>query len=222
MDQIPLSLPLAPSYAGDDFIAGGANQHALQWLSVWPDWTPPFRVLNIFGPSGCGKTHLSHIFADISSALRLQKLKDVKPVFEAEHKHFILDDFTLGTQYDLEAMFHFFNHLAEHNGTALILSAEPVARMACALQDLRSRLRAFSSVEITLPDDDLLMAVLEKMFADRQCAVHETVIRYMITHMERNFTVAYRLVAAIDSAALAAKKPITTAMVKQVMSLTHY
>jgi hypothetical protein len=35
--------------------------------------------------------------------------------------------------------------------------------------------------------------------------------------MPRNFTAAYQLVAAIDMAALAAKKPVTLGLVKEVM-----
>ncbi len=77
------------------------------------------------------------------------------------------------------------------------------------LADLRSRLRAITCQEITAPDDVLLVQVLQKMFADRQCNVPDTVIRYMVTHMERNFTTAFQLVGKIDTAALAAKKPVS-------------
>ena len=63
----------------------------------------------------------------------------------------------------------------------------------------------------------MLEQVLVKMFADRQCSVPDGVIHYMVTHMERNFTTAYRLVAEIDRAALSAKKPVSLAVVKLVM-----
>jgi chromosomal replication initiation ATPase DnaA len=56
------------------------------------------------------------------------------------------------------------------------------------------------------------------MFADRQCNVPDAVIRYMVTHMERNFTTAFQLVGKIDTAALAAKKPVSLAIAKSIMA----
>ena len=217
MHQIPLSLQLHPSYKPDEFIIGGANQDAVAWLSTWPDWPMPYRALNIFGSSGSGKTHLSYLFEARSNAYRLSELTDIKSVVELPCQHFILDDFMPGEQFPAEAIFHFFNHLASINGTALLLSQNSVARMEPSLPDLRSRLRAITCQEITAPDDGLLAQVLQKMFADRQCNVPDTVIRYIVTHMERNFTTAYRLVGEIDTAALAAKKPVSLAIAKSVM-----
>lgn len=217
MRQIPLTLPLAPSYKEDDFIIGSANERAMKWLSLWPDWPLPYRVLNIFGASGCGKTHISHVFEALSGARRLIELKDIKVIVDSADTHFVLDNFSLDADYDPEAVFHFFNHIASIDGTALLLSRQSAAKMDCALDDLRSRLRAVTCQEISAPDDDLLVQVLQNMFADRQCSVPDNVISYMITQMPRNFTAAYQLVAAIDMAALAAKKPITLGIVKQVM-----
>lgn len=218
MQQIPLSLSVSPSYKPDEFILGGANNDAAAWLSAWPDWPLPYRALNIFGVSGSGKTHLSYVFEARSDACRLSELQDVKLVVERPCQHFILDDFVLGERFSAEAIFHFFNHLASINGTALLLSQISVAQMEVPLADLRSRLRAIACQEITAPDDSLLRQVLQKMFADRQCNVPDTVIRYMLTHMERNFTTAYQLVSAIDTAALAAKKPVSLAIAKSIIA----
>lgn len=218
MQQIPLSLSVSPSYKPDEFIIGGANNDAAMWLSAWPDWPLPYRALNIFGNSGSGKTHLSYVFEARSDAYRLSELQDIKSVAELSYQHFILDDFMLGERFSAEAIFHFFNHLASINGTALLLSQISVARMEVPLADLRSRLRAIACQEITAPDDSLLAQVLQKMFADRQCSVPDAVIRYMVTHMERNFTTAYQLVSEIDSAALAAKKPVSLAIAKSIMT----
>lgn len=218
MHQIPLTLPLSPSYKPDEFIIGGANQDAVAWLSVWPKWPMPYRTLNIFGVSGSGKTHLSYVFEAQSNACRLTELQDIKSVVESPYQHFILDDFMLGEAFSPEAIFHFFNHLASIDGTALLLSQMSVAQMEVPLADLRSRLRAIACQEITAPDDSLLAQLLQKMFADRQCNVPDTVIRYMVTHMERNFATAYQLVGEIDIAALAAKKPVSLAIVKSIMA----
>ena len=217
MCQIPLTLAIPPSYKRDNFIIGPANERAMQWLNLWPEWPLPYRVLNIFGASGCGKTHISYVFEALSGARRLSELKDIKGIIGSDKRHFILDDFELGAAYSLEALFHFFNHLGSIGGTALLLSQQSAAQMDCPLNDLHSRLRAVTCQEIIVPDDYFLAQVLESMFGNRQCSAPENVISYMITHMPRNFTSAYHLVAAIDMAALAAKKPITLGLVKEVM-----
>ena len=217
MRQIPLTLAIPPSYKRDNFIIGPANKRAMQWLNLWPEWPLPYRVLNIFGASGCGKTHISYVFEALSGACRLSGLKDIKGIIGADDRHFILDNFELEAAYDLEALFHFFNHLGSIGGTALLLSQQSAAQMDCPLNDLRSRLRVVTCQEITTPDDDFLAQVLQSMFADRQCSVPENVISYMVTHMPRNFTSAYHLVAAIDMAALATKKPVTLGLVKEVI-----
>ena len=50
MQQIPLTLPLPPSYDETSFVLGPANQPACDWLAKWPDWPLPYKALNIFGP----------------------------------------------------------------------------------------------------------------------------------------------------------------------------
>jgi chromosomal replication initiation ATPase DnaA len=67
------------------------------------------------------------------------------------------------------------------------------------------------------PDDALLRGVLVKLFADRQLAVGEPVISYMVTRMERSFDAARLLVAAIDARALAERAEITRSLAARVM-----
>jgi chromosomal replication initiation ATPase DnaA len=70
---------------------------------------------------------------------------------------------------------------------------------------------------VRTPDDALIGAVLLKLFADRQLAVGEEVIIYMLHHMERSFAAASCLVAALDAAGLAAQRRITVPLVRQVL-----
>ena len=216
-EQIPFILPYTTSYQAEAFVRGKANAAALDWLSGWPDWPAPYRMLNIFGPSGSGKTHLSHVFELTSNAVRLTKLRDIIQFEETRARHFIFDDVDHENAFCPEAMFHFFNYLASENGTALLLSTMPAGRMDIQMKDLKSRLRAIAAQEIYAPDDDLLKAVLQKMFEDRQIIVTDMIIDLMLRSMERNFTFAYHLVAQIDRRALASKKPVTLPLVRQVI-----
>ena len=86
-----------------------------------------------------------------------------------------------------------------------------------SIADLRSRLRASPAVELKPPDDALLRAVLVKHFTDRQIAVDEAVVSYLVSRMERSFEAARRLVAEIDRRALAEKADVTRSFVARVV-----
>ena len=60
------------------------------------------------------------------------------------------------------------------------------------------------------------MAILVKLFTDRQCVVSHAVLHYLVCRMERKFSTARELVEQIDQMSLAGKKPITVSLVKTV------
>jgi chromosomal replication initiation ATPase DnaA len=70
---------------------------------------------------------------------------------------------------------------------------------------------------LAAPDDALLASVLLKQFADRQLAVGEDVITYLLAHMERSFAAAGITVAALDRAALAAQRRVSLKLAREVM-----
>ena len=116
------------------------------------------------------------------------------------------------------ALFHLYN-LARETGGYLLLTAETApAHWKIQLPDLRSRMVAAPAVAVGPPDDALLAAILVKLFADRQVRVGTDVIRFLVTHMERSFDAARRLVADLDAAALAARRRITVPLARRVLA----
>ena len=87
-----------------------------------------------------------------------------------------------------------------------------------ALPDLASRLKAAEVAHLEAPDDTLLRGVLVKQFADRQIAVDERIIGFMLTRMERSFDAVRMLVDEIDRRALTEKAEITRPFVSRVMA----
>ena len=63
------------------------------------------------------------------------------------------------------------------------------------LPDLASRLRALPVVALDTPDDALLRAVIVKLFADRQLAVDESLVGFLVNRIERSFAAAREAVA---------------------------
>ena len=216
MAQLPLDLAHRPALGRDDFLVAPANEEAVAWLDRWPQWPAPALVLA--GPAGSGKTHLAQVFAARSGAVvlapkalavaRLPELLGSAPAA-------IVED---GAAAPEVALLHLYNLLAECGGHLLLPAREPPARWGIALADLRSRLLAAPIAALQPPDDMLLAAILVKLFADRQLAVGAEVLAYLVPRLERSFEAAVRIVAALDRAALAAHRPVTVPLAREVLA----
>jgi chromosomal replication initiation ATPase DnaA len=217
MTQLILDLGHRPALGEADFLVAPCNQAAIQWLDLWPDWPAP--ALTLHGPTGCGKTHLARVFAvrshaPIIGAARLTT--DAVPEALGRARACVVDD---ADRAAAEPLLHLYNHVAERQGRMLLTAREPPARWPGLLADLRSRLAAAPAVAVAAPDDALLAALLVKLFADRQLAVSEEVILFLVRQMERSFEAARRLVAELDAAALRDHRGVTIPLARSVLGL---
>ncbi|MBN9670064.1 DnaA/Hda family protein [Roseibium aggregatum] len=217
--QLPFDLPHEASLTREDYLVGGSNKAAFELLERWPDWPSPVVVLA--GPVGSGKTHLVRAFQDetgaaVVSAPDLTETA-VEPLVAAPAV--AVEDAHLGVSDT--ALFHLLNASRQAGKTVLVTSRTWPAAWKIALPDLISRLRAATPVEILEPDDDLLRRVLVKLFADRQIAVDQGVVDYLVVRMERSLEVAMRAVEAIDREALAGSGKITKPLAGRVLENVH-
>ena len=216
MTQLILDLGHRPALGERDFLVAPCNQAAVQWLDCWPDWPAP--ALAIHGPAGCGKTHLARVFAARSRApiLEAERVTTASvPARLGEARACVVDD---ADRADAEPLLHLYNLIAERGGHLLLTAREPPARWPGLLPDLRSRLAAAPAVGVSAPDDALLAALLVKLFADRQLAVGEEVVLFLVRQMERSFDAARRLVADLDAAALRDRRSITIPLARSLLS----
>ncbi|UEM06571.1 DNA replication protein [Skermanella rosea] len=205
----------------DDFLVAPSNEAAVAWLDLWPNWPAPALV--IFGPAGCGKTHLAQVWRARTQAPRVEPgdLRiETLPKLLCEAAAVVIDNADKGTgdARTERALFHLYNLARETGGYLLLTSESAPAHWGIKLPDLRSRLMAAPAVAVGAPDDALLAAILVKLFADRQLRVGDDVIRFLVTHMERSFDAARRLVADLDAAALAARRRITVPLARRVLA----
>jgi DnaA regulatory inactivator Hda len=205
--QLPLDLEYRPALGMADFVIAPGNRDAVAWIDRWPDW--PSHALAIHGPKGSGKSHLAHVWQARSQALFLDRATDDTP------PAVVLDEPQAWAE---EALLHLYNRLREAGGHLLIVSEAPPARWPVALPDLASRLASIPAVALSAPDDDLLVAVMAKQFADRGLEVNEDVLRYVASRVERSFVVAAEMVARIDRAALAQQRKVTVALARECLS----
>ena len=205
--QLILDLPLRAAHGWANFLVTDSNIEAVAWLDRWPEWPGP--ALCIHGPEGCGKSHLLHVWRARTEAVSLRPEElTAEAVSELAAKGAVaLDEADqLG---DPEPLFHLYNLLAEHGGFLLLAGRKPPRQWPLTLPDLRSRLLAAPSVGIQPPDDRLFMAVMAKMFADRQVRVGQDVLAFLAARIERSFAAAERAVAQLDHDSLSGQRPIT-------------
>jgi len=214
--QIPLDLPHRPAMGAADFLVAPCNRDAVALLDRWPAWPGPALVVH--GPEGCGKTHLTHVWRALSGAAAIARpalTPDAVPDLLGSARAAVVEDADAGI--DERALLHLHNLLAEEGGHLLLTGRTAPAEWGVALPDLASRLGAAMSVAVGAPDDALIGAVLVKHFADRQLSVEPAVVTFLLARMERSFAAVRSLVAALDTAALAAKRKITVPLARDVL-----
>ena len=84
---------------------------------------------------------------------------------------------------------------------------------------MRSRILAAPAVAIQAPDDQLLVAVMAKMFADRQVRVAPDVLSYLAARIERSFAAAETAVITLDRTSLSGQRPIPVPLARAAMAL---
>jgi chromosomal replication initiation ATPase DnaA len=213
--QLALALPHEESFAREDFLVGEPNYSALATIERWPDW--PGRALLLIGPEGSGKSHLAGIWSELAGARRIaaRALGETDLLAALATGALVVED--VQAELDERALFHLLNLVREEEGFVLITARATPATWNVALPDLASRLRAIPSVTLTAPDDTLLRAVLVKLFADRQLAVDENLVRYIMTRVERSFAAARQAVATLDREALRLQRPVTRALAAELL-----
>lgn len=189
----------------EDFMVTACNQTAYRSIKMWPYWQ--HFALNVFGPPSCGKTHLAHIWAEhIQKSLPRPEqipfvyaaginLKNVNKI-AAKSPFLIVED--VNAALNEEAFFHLYNLYNQSGRFILFTSETPLTGLQIKLPDLRSRLNAIPNAEILQPDDQMLTALIAKLFNDRQIIVSQDILDYILKHAERSFASISRLIAEID------------------------
>jgi chromosomal replication initiation ATPase DnaA len=214
--QLSLALGHRESFDRADFLSGRGNETALALIDHWTDW--PARALALTGAEGSGKSHLAAIWAQAAGARVIAaRALDAASVPQALATGALAVEDADCSELDEAALFHLLNLAREQAAYILITARRPPASWPAKLPDLASRLRALPVVMLDPPDDALLAAVLVKLFADRQLAVDERLIEFLLNRIERSFAAAQAAVAQLDSEALRLKRPVSRALAAEIM-----
>ena len=215
MGQLPLDLAGPPRLGRTDFSPAPANAAALQAVESWPAW--PDRVFLLLGPRGAGKSHLAAIWAERAGARSLAVDDLARPDLPALiGGHALIDDVDALAAHET-ALFHLLNLVREEGVSLLLTASKPPDQWGLTVPDLLSRLRLAPSATLEAPDEDLLRRVLQKLFADRQLLVDETVVDYLVLHLDRVLAEVRRVVAELDHTSLALGRRVTRPMAAAVL-----
>jgi chromosomal replication initiation ATPase DnaA len=201
-----------------DFIASSCNAAALRLIDDWPHWRFG-RAAAMIGPAASGKSHLAHVLAvrsgaSIHCAGALEGA--IGEPFGTAPPVRIVEDVDRGT--DERALLHLFNATLEAGGSVLLTGREPPGRWPLRLPDLASRLRAVHIAAIAPPDDELLPALIAKLFADRQIAIGADAIGYLVPRIERCYLALGRMIETLDRAALSEGRRVSVPLIRSVLA----
>jgi DnaA family protein len=219
MEQLILELakPEPPAFA--NFVIG-SNREAVAALRRLASGEIGETGVVIWGPAGVGKTHLLQAVAAAAAAIgrTTRYLADPAQVDASAPQSTLVCVDAIDTADDAAQgrLFTLYNALAAAHGQLLAAASVAPARLALR-DDLRTRLGYGLVYEVAgLRDDDKAQA-LDAYATERGFRLQKDVIDYLLAHGRRDMATLVATLAALDRHSLAAKRPITVALLRQWM-----
>lgn len=201
---------LNPKYTFDSFVIGSGNRfaHAAS-LAVAEAPAKAYNPLFIYGGVGLGKTHLMHAIGHYvqehnpeASVLYLSSEKFtnefINAIMENQAGKFrnkyrnvdvlLIDDiqFLAGKEQTQEEFFHTFNALHEENKQIIISSDRPPKEIPTLEDRLRSRFEWGLITDITPPDLETRIAILNKKAKAEGLDIPDEVMVYIANQIDTN------------------------------------
>lgn len=201
---------LNPRYVFDTFIVGSFNELAYAAAqSVVKNIASLYNPLFIYGGVGLGKTHLlqaignaikqsnPHLQVHYATSERftndlIAAIQSHEPQrFKERYRRFdvlIIDDiqFIAGKTRTQEEFFHTFNTLYEHNKQIIFSSDRPPKSIPDLEERLRSRFEAGLIADISQPDYETRLAILQTKLASKKHEFPFEILEYIASVVEKN------------------------------------
>lgn len=199
---------LNPRYTFDNFIVGSFNELAhAAGQAVLKKPGIMYNPLFIYGGTGFGKTHLiqsigNHVkkqnpqkkilyissekfSVDYVNSLQSNKIGDFKDRYR-KYDMLIMDDiqFLSNKEKTQEELFHLFNTLYENN-RQIIFSSDKHPNYIPNLEDrLKSRFGAGMIVEITPPEYESRMAIIQEKLRQQDATLPDDILQYVADNIQ--------------------------------------
>ena len=120
--------------------------------------------------------------------------------------------------YDQEKIFHIVNKCILNNSKILITSDIKINSIDFKFNDLSSRLKTFSNLEINQPNDEMLLAILTKSLIDKQFIINSNeIFEYILRRVDRSYQGINEIVKKLDIISLDKKRQLTIPLIKEIM-----
>ena len=209
MEQSFFNYNLRPNFSISDYFVGTSNIEAYNLLIN----TQNINNLFLVGPSKSGKTHLAFIWQKKFNAIIYDN--NIKQILE-NTSNVIVDN--IFDNINEEEIFHIINHCSSVNSKILVTSNIGLNEYTFQLKDLSSRLKTFININIDLPDDELLINLMTKLFHDKQIIVkNPEIFHYIIKRVHRSYDKIFHLIDKIDNLLMKKNKQLTIPIIKELI-----
>ncbi len=190
-----------------NFFVNGTNIHAFNSLINLET-----RFTFLYGPKKSGKSFLAHIWKNKYNA---KKLSNNFEDLIKKKDNILIDDLH---SFDQEIIFHLVNYCTLNNLKILITSLYKINDINFKFNDLPSRLKTFSLLEINNPDDEMLLTILTKLLVDKQFIVNSNdIFEYILRRVDRTYDGIYDIVSKLDLLSLEKKRQLTIPLIKEIL-----
>ncbi|MFN3301703.1 MAG: chromosomal replication initiator protein DnaA [Patescibacteria group bacterium] len=201
---------LNPRYTFENFVVGKSNELAhAACLAVATNPGKKYNPLFIYGGVGLGKTHLLQAIGhevlrhdpkkkilyisaerftnEFVKAIREGKVDSFKKFYRSRDL-LLVDDvqFFAGKEAVQEEFFHTFNALYQKDYQIVLTSDRPPRIIPALEERLISRFEGGMIVDISPPDFETRIAILERKSKERGVTLPPEIIQYIATHIQNN------------------------------------
>lgn len=242
LKKVNVDSNLNPAYSFENFVEGDCNRLARSAgyaVANKPGGTA-FNPLLIYGGVGLGKTHLAHaigigiknqfpnktVLYVGSEKFAHQFIDAIKNQSTNDFIHFyqmidvlIIDDvqFFSGKEKTQDVFFHVFNHLHQNGKQIILTSDKPPVEMQGMEQRLLSRFKWGLSADLSAPDLETRIAILEKKMYGNGIELPREVVEYLAYSINTNIREMEGAWTSLLAQASLNKKSITLELAKQMI-----
>lgn len=207
--QLALDLLQPASPTLKNFVTG-RNAEAVEALKQLAAGRAAERVVYLWGAAGSGRSHLLHALAAGAGA-RLWQATDAPDAPGLT----LVDDVERLDQAAQVALFNRLNAVRAHSDACCVTAGNAPPGQLPLREDLRTRL-AWGLVYQLQPLADAEKAeALRVQAAARGLSIGNEVVNFLLTHLPRDMRTLAAALEALDAFALAHKRPLTVALVRQ-------